>query len=106
MKKRAYISNVKQTNKAMNIQKEVKKIIKATHTKGNEIISINFDANNKDWYGLVHVTLASTCEIGKTMTWTFLFEYDEGNADCFDECGKIAFADKIIHPSVTVKCID
>ena len=86
----------------MNIQKEIKRIIKKEYTKKNEIISLDIDEKTN----LITVLMPSTCEPNATMEWKFLFDYEEGNEDCFTEYEKSKYAELIEKPKLTIKSID
>jgi len=79
------------------IQKEVKKVITKNFVKKNEVFSWNFKGES------VTVTMQTTCGmIGESMEWGFIFDYEEGNRDCFTEYELAKYPEMIEESKVNV----
>ncbi len=84
------------------IQNEVKRLVKK-QVSPNEITEINISGDVE--YGSGSVTMESTCVLGETMTWQFIYSYEPSNEDCFSEIQRIKFPEKVTKEKFEIKII-
>lgn len=85
------------------IQKKVKSLIKKDFVKKNEVT--NWDIKGDDSFGIVKVTIPSTCEANKSMTWEFTYSYEPSNTSDFTEVEILEFPEMITKEKLTVKSV-
>ena len=88
---------------AKQIQKEVKSLIIKDFIKKNEVIS--WDLNGDNSFGMITVTMPSTCEMNETMKWDFTYSYEPSNIDDFTEIERYEFPNMITEEKLTVKSV-
>jgi len=90
------------------IEAKFKRVIKKDHTKKNEINSIEFSDVRFDgeyYDATVTVVMASTCELGATMTWEFLVSYEASNESMFTSYERKLCPELITEATFSVKAI-
>ena len=82
------------------IQTKAKNQIKKEFVKKNEVISWNIQGD--DSFGLITVTIPSSCEANETMKWEFTYSYEPSNKDVFTELEAYEFPHLITKEKLTV----
>jgi len=83
------------------IQSKVKSQIKSQYVKKNEVI--DWSINGDDSFGVVKVTMPSTCDMNGTMTWGFTYSYEPSNIDVFTEIQRLQFPEMITKEKLIIK---